>query len=52
MEKLKEILAEILNERLRDMTISSVMDKQNTVKKNENSASENQRHFIYAGCAL
>ena len=33
MEKLKEILAEILNERLRDMTISSVMDKQNTVKK-------------------
>lgn len=33
MEKLKEILAKILNERLRDMTISSVMDKQNTVKK-------------------
>lgn len=35
MEKLKEILAEILNERLRDMTISSVMDKQNTVKKSK-----------------
>ena len=33
MEKLKEILAEILNERLKDITISSVMDKQNTVKK-------------------